>query len=178
MTAPGRVLEHHTLVVRDGRILDLLPTADAARYAATVAVQRPRHLLMPGMINSATYAAKSLFRGLPADEVAALERRFAAPEFVRDGVLTAIAEMLRAGLICASPGGLGLDANSRLAALGATHLPTPGLWLVGPPVRGSRFEATAVPELRSMAELAAYQVLAASRAQPVLVGNAMTQGQW
>ena len=89
-----------------------------------------------------------------------------------------LAEMLRAGLICASPGGLGLDANSRLAGLGATHLPTPGLWLVGPPVRGSRFEATAVPELRSMAELAAYQVLAASRAQPVLVGNAMTQGQW
>ena len=27
MTAPGRVLENHTLVVRDGRILDLLPSA-------------------------------------------------------------------------------------------------------------------------------------------------------
>jgi uncharacterized NAD(P)/FAD-binding protein YdhS len=91
-----------------------------------------------------------------------------------------LAEMLAAGLISVSPGGLGLDANSRLAALGATRLPTPGLWLVGPPVRGSRFEATAVPELRSMAELAAYQVLAAhpSRTQPLLVGNATTQGQW
>ncbi len=91
-----------------------------------------------------------------------------------------LAEMLGAGLISASPGGLGLDADSRLAALGARHLPTPGLWLVGPPVRGSRFEATAVPELRSMAELVAYQVLAAypSRIQPMLVGNAMTQGQW
>jgi 5-methylthioadenosine/S-adenosylhomocysteine deaminase len=86
--------------VRDGRILDLLPTSDAARYAATVAVQRPRHLLMPGMINSATCAAKSLFRGLPPDEAAALERRFAAPEFVRDAVLLGLAEMLRAGVTC------------------------------------------------------------------------------
>ncbi len=90
-----------------------------------------------------------------------------------------LAEMLGAGLISVSPGGLGLDANSRLAALGATRLPTANLWLVGPPVRGSRFEATAVPELRSMAELVAYQVLAAhpGRMQPLLVGNAITQGQ-
>ena len=37
MTTRGRVLENHTLVVRDGRILDLLPSAGAAeRYAATV----------------------------------------------------------------------------------------------------------------------------------------------
>jgi 5-methylthioadenosine/S-adenosylhomocysteine deaminase len=99
MTAPGRVLEHHTLVVRDGRILDLLPTADAARYAATVAVQRPRHLLMPGMINTATCAAKSVFRGL-GPESAALERRLACPELARDGVLAAVAEMLCAGVTC------------------------------------------------------------------------------
>jgi 5-methylthioadenosine/S-adenosylhomocysteine deaminase len=100
MTAPGRILEHHTLVVRDGRILDLLPTADAARYCATVALQRPRHLLMPGMIDTATLAAKSLFRALGPGDAAALERRFACPEFVRDGVLLAIAEMLRAGVTC------------------------------------------------------------------------------
>jgi 5-methylthioadenosine/S-adenosylhomocysteine deaminase len=29
MTMPGKVLEHHTLVVRDGRILDLLPSSAA-----------------------------------------------------------------------------------------------------------------------------------------------------
>jgi uncharacterized NAD(P)/FAD-binding protein YdhS len=39
----------------------------------------------------------------------------------------------------------------------------PGLWIVGPPVRGSRFEATAVPELRAMAELAAAELLQARR---------------
>ncbi|HEY2475446.1 MAG TPA: FAD/NAD(P)-binding protein [Candidatus Cybelea sp.] len=91
-----------------------------------------------------------------------------------------IADLLAGGLISASPGGLGLHTNARLAAFGATHLPTPGLWIVGPPVRGSRFEATAVPELRSMAELAADQILAAHAgvSRSILVVNATTQGQW
>ena len=49
MTARGRALENHTLVVRDGRILDLLPSADAAaRYAPTVTVERPGRNEMPG----------------------------------------------------------------------------------------------------------------------------------
>ncbi len=98
MTMPGRVLEHHTLVVRDGRILDVLPSAQAAlRYDATALVQRPRHLLMPGMVNAATHASMTLFRCAP--RAAALERRI-GPEFVRDGVLMAIAEMLSAGVTC------------------------------------------------------------------------------
>src|ERR1700688_2510938 len=100
MSARGRVLENHTLVVRDGRILDLLPSADAAeRYDATVAVERPAHLLMPAMINTHTHAAMSLFRRIESP-LAALEQRFVGPEFVRDGVLGAIAEMLSSGITC------------------------------------------------------------------------------
>jgi 5-methylthioadenosine/S-adenosylhomocysteine deaminase len=100
MTTRGRVLENHTLVVRDGRILDLLPSADAAeRYAATVVMERPAHLVMPGMINTHTRAAMSLFRGLDSP-VAPLEQRFVGPEFVRDGVLAAIAEMVSSGITC------------------------------------------------------------------------------
>jgi 5-methylthioadenosine/S-adenosylhomocysteine deaminase len=99
MTARGRVLEHHTLVVRDGRIVDLLPTADAAeRYATTVAIQRPGHLLMPGMINTHTRAALSLLRG--RSSAPRLEAHFVGPEFVRDGVLAAIGEMLVSGVTC------------------------------------------------------------------------------
>ena len=139
MTAPGRVLEHHTLVVRDGRILDLLPTAEASRYAATVAVQRPRHLLMPGMINAATYAAKSLFRGFAADEAASLERRFAGPEFVRDGVLATVAEMLRAGVTCFGDRYDFPDETARVACeqgmravIGLPVGETPGPWAQSP----------------------------------------------
>src|SRR5258708_33099648 len=100
MATRGRVLENHALVVRDGRILDLLPSTDAAeRYAATAVVQGPGHLLMPGMINTHTHAAMSLFRGLDVP-VVPLERRFVGTEFVRDGVLAAIAEMLTSGITC------------------------------------------------------------------------------
>ena len=70
MTTRGRVLENHALIVRDGRILDLLPSADAAqRYAAGSVVQRPTHVLMPGLINAHTRAAASLLRGTGARTV-------------------------------------------------------------------------------------------------------------
>ena len=46
MTSPDEVFENHTLVIRDGRILDLLPTTLAAvRYTATAHVDRSRHLV-------------------------------------------------------------------------------------------------------------------------------------
>src|ERR1700680_1799208 len=82
MTARGRGLENHSLVVRDGRILDILPSADASeRYTATVAIQRPAHLLMPGMINTHTDAALSLFRGRPPP-LSPLEAHFVGPALV------------------------------------------------------------------------------------------------
>jgi 5-methylthioadenosine/S-adenosylhomocysteine deaminase len=135
MSMPGKVLENHTLVVRDGRIVDLLPTAAAAaRYAATVVVQRPAHLLMPGMINTATHAATSLFRGIGAG-FAALELRFAGPEFVRDGVLTAVAEMLRSGITCFADRYYFPDECARTAVeqgmravVGTPVAETPSLW--------------------------------------------------
>jgi 5-methylthioadenosine/S-adenosylhomocysteine deaminase len=100
MNTRGRVLENHTLVVRDGRILEVLPAAQAAeRYAATVALQRPGHLLMPGIIDAHTHAAITLFRGQIAP-AASLEAQFLGPEFVRDGTLSAIAEMLVSGVTC------------------------------------------------------------------------------
>ncbi len=133
MTLRGHVLENHSLVVRDGRILDIFPTpASNERYAATAVLRRPVHLLMPGMVNAHTHAAMSLFRAIDgytsrapvnpplepyepsasdrlladayrvADDPPqpAAERRFIGPEFVRDGVLAAIAEMLQSGITC------------------------------------------------------------------------------
>src|SRR5260370_4931264 len=87
MTTRGRVLENHTLVARDGRILDLLPSAAAAeRYAATVAMRRPPHLLMPWMINTHTHAAISLFPGIDSP-MAPLDQRLVCPEFLLDASL-------------------------------------------------------------------------------------------
>jgi len=100
MRARDEVLEQHAVVVRDGRILELLPAAAvAARYDAAAVIRRPSHLLMPGMINAHTRAATTLFRAADSP-TAALERRWAGAEFARDGVLAAIAEMLLAGITC------------------------------------------------------------------------------
>jgi 5-methylthioadenosine/S-adenosylhomocysteine deaminase len=99
MTERGRVLENHSLVVRDGRILDLLPSAAAAgRYAATLVVQRPAHLLVPGLINAHTHAGLSLMRKVGVPD--APREPMVGAEFVRDGVMAAAAEMLRSGITC------------------------------------------------------------------------------
>jgi 5-methylthioadenosine/S-adenosylhomocysteine deaminase len=101
MSASNELLEHHSLVIRDGRILDILPSEIArGRYSASVILQRPSHLLMPGMINSHADAAVSLFRGT----CGALDAQPPplSAESAHDGVLLAIADMLRAGITCFS----------------------------------------------------------------------------
>jgi 5-methylthioadenosine/S-adenosylhomocysteine deaminase len=96
MTARNEVLEDHSLVVRDGRILDILPSAAAAgRYSATAVLQRSSHLLMPGMINSQSDASMRLARGTHQAAAESLNA-----DFARDGVMAAIAEMLKAGITC------------------------------------------------------------------------------
>jgi uncharacterized NAD(P)/FAD-binding protein YdhS len=57
------------------------------------------------------------------------------------------------------PALLGFRARSDLTAVDANGDSVPGMLIVGPPVRKARFEATAVPELRGMAELAAFSIL-------------------
>jgi 5-methylthioadenosine/S-adenosylhomocysteine deaminase len=97
MTARNEVLEDHSLVVRDGRILDILPsTAAIERYSATAVLQRSSHLVMPGMINGQSDASMHLTRGA---HLAAVES-FMNADFARDGVMAAIAEMLKSGITC------------------------------------------------------------------------------
>jgi 5-methylthioadenosine/S-adenosylhomocysteine deaminase len=97
MNTRNVVLEDHSLLVRDGRILDILPRAIAAeRYSATAVLTRNSHLLMPGMINVQSGAAALLTRGANG-EAARIE---ANADFARDGTLAAIAEMLKSGITC------------------------------------------------------------------------------
>jgi 5-methylthioadenosine/S-adenosylhomocysteine deaminase len=98
MTSRSAILKDHSLLVRDGRILDILPSALASeRYSARAVLQRNSHLLMPGMVNARSSAAAPLFRA--ADGGAASDA-LANPDLVRDGTLAAIAEMLRSGISC------------------------------------------------------------------------------
>jgi 5-methylthioadenosine/S-adenosylhomocysteine deaminase len=106
----GKVLDHHALIVDNGRIMALLPVPEArARYAPAMQVNRPHHVLMPGLINAHTHAAMTLFRGLaddmPLDDwlgqhIWPAEARWIGAEFVRDGTELAILEMVRGGTTC------------------------------------------------------------------------------
>jgi 5-methylthioadenosine/S-adenosylhomocysteine deaminase len=108
MSARNVVLEDHSLLVRDGRILDILPSAAAAeRYSATAVLSRNTHLLMPGMINAQSGAAALLSRAANGGAVhtaaqtdAARIERMANADFARDGTLAAVAEMLKSGITC------------------------------------------------------------------------------
>ncbi|MBN6152739.1 FAD/NAD(P)-binding protein [Xanthomonas sp. AmX2] len=76
-----------------------------------------------------------------------------------------VATMRDAGLLQPDPLGLGLvaDANFQLRD-GAGH-PVPGLYCLGPLLRGRLWEITAVPELRSAAHQLAAQLAADARGQ-------------
>lgn len=58
-------------------------------------------------------------------------------------------------------GRLGYRPRPDLGALDAVGNPVEGMWIVGPPARSVRFESTAVPEVRGMAETVAFEVLRA-----------------
>jgi 5-methylthioadenosine/S-adenosylhomocysteine deaminase len=106
------VLENHAVVVQDDRIVALLPIGDARlAYAPRERVELPEHALIPGLINSHTHNPMTLLRGLADDlplmvwlqqHIWPAEAKVMGPEFVRDGVELAVAEMLRGGTTCAN----------------------------------------------------------------------------
>jgi 5-methylthioadenosine/S-adenosylhomocysteine deaminase len=105
-----QVLARHSIAISGGRILAILPTAEAhARYTAKHHFQLKDHALIPGLINLHTHAAMTLLRGVADDlplmqwlkeHIWPAENRHISAEFVRDGTLLACAEMLKGGVTC------------------------------------------------------------------------------
>ncbi len=108
----GVVLDHHAVAVDKGAIVALLPISDArTAYAPRERVELSEHVLMPGLINAHTHNPMTLLRGLADDlplmvwlqkHIWPVEGQVIGPEFVRDGVELAVAEMLRGGTTCAN----------------------------------------------------------------------------
>ncbi|SVD81912.1 uncharacterized protein METZ01_LOCUS434766, partial [marine metagenome] len=49
----GQVLEEHAVVLSNGRIVALVPAAEAVgSFAAEKVIERPDHVLIPGLINA------------------------------------------------------------------------------------------------------------------------------
>jgi 5-methylthioadenosine/S-adenosylhomocysteine deaminase len=105
-----RVLDDHSVAVRDGRIVAVLPRTRAqTAYIAAERVSLPKHALIPGMVNLHTHASMALMRGLAddmplmqwlQDRIWPAEAKHVSPQFVYDGTLLACAEMLRGGITC------------------------------------------------------------------------------
>jgi 5-methylthioadenosine/S-adenosylhomocysteine deaminase len=87
MSGEEELLEAHTLVIRDGRILDVLPhSAASERYAPRVELDRPTHVAMPGLVNARTRLA-------PLPDAS-------GEGFWSDGALLGVANMLKSGITC------------------------------------------------------------------------------
>ncbi len=104
------VYEHHSLAIHEGKIVDILETNEAKeKYSASSTRELKEHALIPGLVNSHTHAAMSLFRGLADDlplmdwlnnHIWPAESKWVNEEFVRDGTRHAIAEMICSGTTC------------------------------------------------------------------------------
>lgn len=104
------VLDDHAIAINDGRIVAILPAAEAeAQFQAKAHIRRDQHVLMPGFINSHGHAAMSLMRGLADDlplmdwltnHIWPAENKWINPEFVHHGSLLACAEMIKSGTTC------------------------------------------------------------------------------
>ena len=102
----GEVLENHAVAIRDGKIAAIIPAADAAGLEADERLELPDHVLMPGLVNLHGHSAMSLLRGL-ADDKALMdwltnyiwptEGKHVHDDFVFDGSLLAMGEMIRGG---------------------------------------------------------------------------------
>ena len=67
--APRGLLADHAVAISGGRIVAVLPTAQALeRYEAREVVRLDRHALIPGLVNLHCHAAMTLMRGI-ADDV-------------------------------------------------------------------------------------------------------------
>ncbi|AXE30681.1 TRZ/ATZ family hydrolase [Chromobacterium phragmitis] len=102
----GEVLENHAVAIRGGKIAAILPAADAAALEADERLELPDHVLMPGLINLHGHSAMSLLRGLADDKVLMdwltnyiwpTEGKHVRDDFVFDGSLLAMGEMIRGG---------------------------------------------------------------------------------
>lgn len=105
-------LDQHSIAINDGKIVDILPSEEARNtYAATTTTELSDHALMPGLINAHGHSAMSLFRGLADDlplmewlndHIWPAEGKWVSENFVHDGSMLAIAEMVRGGTTCFS----------------------------------------------------------------------------
>jgi 5-methylthioadenosine/S-adenosylhomocysteine deaminase len=105
MDAPKHIYDDGAVVIKDGQILAIGPSAIAARYRATRVIDAAGDIAMPGMINAHMHASMTVFRGLGDDVpdrllrfIFPLERKLVDREIVYWGALHGMVEMIQGGV--------------------------------------------------------------------------------
>lgn len=145
---PNTVLENHTLVLKEDKIIDLLPHELAnAKYKAQATKTynlQTDHVLIPGLVNTHMHSPMSLLRGL-ADDVQLedwlvhymwpAETKWVGEDFIRVGSMVTMAELLLSGTTCVNDMYFFPDITATVveqaglrACLGAPVLPFPSAW--------------------------------------------------
>ena len=104
----GQLLSDYSVVIENDKIIDLVPQSKVFdEYEADNTYQLTDHILIPGLINTHTHAAMSLFKGfaddLPLQEwlnnhIWPAEKEFVNPSFVKDGSILGLSEMIKSGV--------------------------------------------------------------------------------
>src|ERR1017187_5397041 len=107
MDAQRHVIQNGAVAIKGDRILAVGTKADIdARFQAKHRLDRPDAILAPGLINTHTHAAMSLFRGIADDlklqewlekHIFPAEAKNVTADFVRWGTRLAALEMIRGG---------------------------------------------------------------------------------
>ena len=107
VTMNGRreILEGGAVVIRDAHIIAVGPAAITARFSAARTIDARGAIVMPGMVNTHTHAAMTVFRGLGDDVpdrlkrlIFPLEKALVDRELVYWGALHGFVEMVEGGV--------------------------------------------------------------------------------
>jgi 5-methylthioadenosine/S-adenosylhomocysteine deaminase len=140
-----RVLASHSVAIDAGRIVALVPSSESREtFEANTVLELPGQAIIPGLINTHTHTAMTLFRGLADDmplmawlhrHIWPAEQRWVSEEFVHDGTQLAVAEMLLGGTTCFNDMYFFPDITARLSAaagmratVGLILLDFPSVW--------------------------------------------------
>ncbi len=110
VTAGSPVLSGQAVALVDGRIAAIdRPAALQALYPGATLVERPDHLLIPGLVNAHAHVAMTLLRGAGDDmplkawleqRIWPIETALVSEAFVYDGAVLGCREMLLGGITC------------------------------------------------------------------------------
>ena len=104
----NELLSNYSIVIKNDKIIDLvLQDKVFEKYEANEVYQLTDHIITPGLINTHTHVAMSLFKGfaddLPLQDwlnnyIWPAEKKFVNSQFVKEGSILALSEMIKSGI--------------------------------------------------------------------------------